>query len=1351
MSQNWQLEWSDEFNGTSLDLTKWSYEIGTGVNGDFGTGQLDRATDRPENVAIEQGISGADGGALRISTRKETYMDRNYTSGRINTQGKYGWGPNHRIVARIWPKGVRTMGQGFAFWLMPNEVPAGQSSISWPQGGEVDIMEYVGSIPSHNLGTVHYAWDWNNNSYADWNHGGHGAYYSYADQQVPDSPEWIQIDLGSNQSVGRVNINWENTGRSFQIQLSTNGTTWNTVYSTTAGPGGVQDITFGAQTARYVRMYGTQRNNAWGYSIYEFQVFSSGSSTNLALNKATSASSVQGADVASNFAVDGSVTTRWSSSVRNPQYQCCAQSSTTDPYVGANGWHTYGINWYEDRLEFFIDDNVYHIHYFNDGGAFAVDGQNQNDIFIINGKRVMKSEYSNLYAQWHPFEHEMYAILSAGVGGSGNTYGGPIVDQAVFPTDVYIDWVRVYNNGVVYNPPPTVSLTAPTGTETYWAPASVTLSATAADTKGGTISSVAFYDGTALIGTDNSAPYSITLNNMAAGVHKLTAVATDNGGKTATSGAVSVAVNDANSNLALNRPGVASSVKGANGANLAFDGDVASRWESLDAIDPSWIYVDLGNSYNVNRVKITWETAAGKDYQIQVTDNPNGTWTTIKTVTGNAVFVNDLTGLSGKGRYVRMYGTARTTAYAYSIFQMEVYGTGGNSVPTVSITSPANGATFTAPATISIAANASDADGSISQVEFFNGSTSLGIDNTSPYAVTWSNVAQGNYTITAVATDNSGAKTTSAPVGVTVNTNTGTNLALNKTATASSAIGGNLASYAFDGNAGSRWESTQGVDPQWIYVDLGASYNVNRVKITWETAAGKDYQVQVTDNPSGTWTTIRTVTGNAILSNDLTSLSGTGRYVRMYGTARTTGWGYSIFEMEVYGTPGTNVPVTGVTVSPTTATVNVGATTQLTATVAPSNATNKNVTWTTSNAAVATVNASGLVTGVAAGNATITVTTQDGNKTANCAVTVSSAPVTNLALNKTGTASSAIGGNIANYAFDGDINSRWESTQGVDPQWIYVDLGASYTISRVKITWETASGKDYQIQVTDNPAGTWTAIKTVTGNATLVNDLTGLSGTGRYVRMYGTARTTGWGYSIFQMEVYGSGGGGTIVNLALNKASTASSSEAGNTAANANDGNTTGTRWSASSGTYPQWWRVDLGATYGLTTCDIYWLDGATKSYKYKIEVSTDDANYTTIVDKSTNTTAYTKSTDNLNVNARYVRVSISGASAGWASMFDVQVFGNNTPKSGQITNEFAVENFVEVYPVPMRDYVNIRLKGDSYKRLVITDITGKVVKIENKLVENQILRIGTNDLKNGIYFLRIEGNQSTVVKKLIK
>jgi hypothetical protein len=128
----------------------------------------------------------------------------------------------------------------------------------------------------------------------------------------------------------------------------------------------------------------------------------------------------------------------------------------------------------------------------------------------------------------------------------------------------------------------------------------------------------------------------------------------------------------------------------------------------------------------------------------------------------------------------------------------------------------------------------------------------------------------------------------------------------------------------------------------------------------------------------------------------------------------------------------------------------------------------------------------------------------------------------NLALNKTATASSQEHTALnAGMAIDGDTSTRWASNEGADPQWIYVDLGESYDINRVKLNWEDAYGKSYKIQVSDDTIA-WTDIySTTTGNGG-IDDLIGLSGTGRYVRMYGTERGTDYGYSLWEFEVYGS-------------------------------------------------------------------------------------------------------------------------------------------------------------------------------------------------------------------------------------
>lgn len=101
-------------------------------------------------------------------------------------------------------------------------------------------------------------------------------------------------------------------------------------------------------------------------------------------------------------------------------------------------------------------------------------------------------------------------------------------------------------------------------------------------------------------------------------------------------------------------------------------------------------------------------------------------------------------------------------------FRFSFNGAGGNAPPTVNITSPANGANFTAPANITVSANANDSDGTVTSVEFFQNSISIGVDTTSPFSVPWNNVPQGNYSLTAKATDNLGAFTVSNPVNVTV-------------------------------------------------------------------------------------------------------------------------------------------------------------------------------------------------------------------------------------------------------------------------------------------------------------------------------------------------------------------------------------------------------------------------------------------------------------------------------------------------------------------------------------------------------------------------------------------------------
>lgn len=183
--------------------------------------------------------------------------------------------------------------------------------------------------------------------------------------------------------------------------------------------------------------------------------------------------------------------------------------------------------------------------------------------------------------------------------------------------------------------PPTVRIVAPEQHATFTEPVTINIQAEAADSDG-TIAKVDFYNGETWLGSDSTAPYSYTWDDVAAGAYTITAKATDNQGLTA-SASVTITVNPA-----------------------------------------------------------------------------------------------------------------------------------GNIPPTVSITSPTNGQNFTAPATVFIEANAIDNDGSIRKVDFYNGSTWLGSDTNAPYTFSWSNVPAGTYALTAVATDNLNATTTSSPVKIVV-------------------------------------------------------------------------------------------------------------------------------------------------------------------------------------------------------------------------------------------------------------------------------------------------------------------------------------------------------------------------------------------------------------------------------------------------------------------------------------------------------------------------------------------------------------------------------------------------------
>ncbi|HTJ33558.1 MAG TPA: discoidin domain-containing protein [Dactylosporangium sp.] len=263
-------------------------------------------------------------------------------------------------------------------------------------------------------------------------------------------------------------------------------------------------------------------------------------------------------------------------------------------------------------------------------------------------------------------------------------------------------------------------------------------------------------------------------------------------------------------------------------------------------------------------------------------------------------------------------------------------------------------------------------------------------------------------------------------------------------------------------------------------------------------------------------------------------------------------------------------------------------------------------------------------------------------------------PGNNIAQGKPTTASSSENATLgAGNATDGNTGTRWSSAFS-DPQWLQVDLGQSYNITSVNLNWEAAYARAFQIQ-TSNDGTNWTSIYSTTtgtgGNQTL-----NVTGSGRYVRMYGTQRATAYGYSLYEFGLAGTPGGGTGGGNLLSQGhpTTASSTEnAGTGAALATDGNT-GTRWS-SAFSDPQWLSVDLGATHSISKVNLNW--EAAYARAFQVQTSNDGTNWTTIYSTTTGTGG--NQTLTVTGSGRYVRMNgTQRATAYGYSLWEFQVYG---------------------------------------------------------------------------------------------
>jgi hypothetical protein len=326
------------------------------------------------------------------------------------------------------------------------------------------------------------------------------------------------------------------------------------------------------------------------------------------------------------------------------------------------------------------------------------------------------------------------------------------------------------------NQPPTVSLTSPANNAAFPIPATITIAATAADTDG-SISKVEFYNGSTKLGEDTSIPYAFTWTDIVSGTYTFTARATDNQGAVTTSGAITVFVYN--------------------------QGDPDP---TADLIGPSCVFQNAVQLFDVNSSKLPNATSfswwcTGSTKSITVSQPGKASIDFGPGFTGGQVCVGiNYSVAPWYSQYCKSVtvcpGTPPTTT---------------NQAPVITLTTPANNATFTAPATIVLTASASDPDSSITKVEFYNGTSKLGESTSSPYQFNWTGVGAGNYLLTAKATDNAGATTTSGVATIQVSnpvpTNQAPSVALtspanNATFTTPATIGLTASASDLDGNIG---------------------------------------------------------------------------------------------------------------------------------------------------------------------------------------------------------------------------------------------------------------------------------------------------------------------------------------------------------------------------------------------------------------------------------------------------------------------------------------------------------------------------------------------------------------------
>ena len=362
------------------------------------------------------------------------------------------------------------------------------------------------------------------------------------------------------------------------------------------------------------------------------------------------------------------------------------------------------------------------------------------DVFLINeGVGEQKVTLTPTLSGWNSFDIALSQYTTVAL----NNIGQFKLEGRPAGSKVYLDNIYFYKSTA-----PVVSITSPAANASFTAPASIPITATATANNSGTISKIEFFIDGNKVGDDLTAPYSYTATNVLGGTHAITAVATDNTSQTAVSAAVTINVDG---------PG------GDGYCGQSVNGDYQYRAETDAAGIVTFTMHPLapiaGSQYAIINIKEGSGGFAG--YGITAI-GPDFTFSKA---------IADGTPIQFYFTYQVPAGGERNSSLNPQSYTVGANCTGLTGIPTISLTSPADNASYTEPASISFTTTAADNDGTVSKVEFYAGTVLIGTDNTAPFSFDWTNVPAGNYNIAAKVTDNANLSTYSKLLRVTVNIN----------------------------------------------------------------------------------------------------------------------------------------------------------------------------------------------------------------------------------------------------------------------------------------------------------------------------------------------------------------------------------------------------------------------------------------------------------------------------------------------------------------------------------------------------------------------------------------------------